>query len=100
MDAVGDKEKAAEILAGIFSDNVIDTDGKSLQKAIKNIREYAKIQYAIISSERLDYKQAFRVLSSLKDQPDNSHVSELAKSVTESIQILRREVLINENEER
>ena len=100
MDAVSDKEKAAEELTRVFSDNVIDTDGKSLQKAIENIREYAKIQYAIISSERSDYKQALRVLSSLTDHPDNSHVSELAKSVTESIQILRREVLTNENEER
>jgi tetratricopeptide (TPR) repeat protein len=100
LDAVSDKEKAAEELARVFSDNVIDTDGKSLQKAIENIREYAKIQYAIISSERSDYKQALRVLSSLTDHPSNSDISELAKSVTESIQILRREVLTNENEER
>ena len=95
LDAVGDKEKATNMLAWVFSDSV--TNAESERKAIKYIQEYAKIQYAVTSTEMADYRQALRVLSSLQPQPDGSHISELTKSVTESIHILRREVPVNDS---
>lgn len=96
LDTLGDKEKATDMLARVFSDNAVNTNRKSLEKAIETIREYAKIQYAVTSAETADYKQALRVLSSLQSSGDNSHIPELAKSVTESIQTLRREVAVND----
>ncbi len=99
LDAIGEKEKAAEVLACVFSDRVVNTNEEFMERAIESIKEYATIQYAIMSGERADYKQALRALSSLQSHPDKSHVSELAKSVTESVRILKREVLINENKE-
>jgi hypothetical protein len=77
---------------------VVNTNRNFPDKAIESIQEYAKIQYAIMSGEKSDYKQALRVLGSLQPNSDNPHISELAKSVTESIQILRREVPVSKNE--
>jgi tetratricopeptide (TPR) repeat protein len=100
LDALGDKEKATEILTRIFSDNFVNTNRKSLGEAIESVREYAKIQYAVTSAEMTEYRQALRVLSSLRFSPDNSHISDMAKSVTESIHVLRREVSVNDSAEK
>lgn len=100
LDTLGEKEKAAEIFSGICSTNIKGTNNNSIDKTITNIvQEYAKIQYAIIAGEKADYKEALRVLDNLRSHPEGSHVSKLGKSVIESVQILRREVPINEKEE-
>jgi len=97
LDALGEKHKAAETFAKIFSKNFVDANNKSMEKIIAGtIQEYAKIQYAIIIGELADYKEALRVLSSMQTHPNKSHISELVESVTESIQILKREVPKNE----
>jgi len=99
LDALGEKRKAAEILARIFSNDVTDISNESREKAIaETVREYAKIQYAIMAGEKTNYKEALRVLGSMRSHPDKSHISELVTSVTKSIQILKREVPKNENE--
>jgi hypothetical protein len=59
---------------------------------LEAVQEYARIQSAIMLGEKGDYTDALRVLRSLRKHPDKSHLSELAKSVTESIEILKREV--------
>jgi tetratricopeptide (TPR) repeat protein len=98
LDALGKKHKAAEILARIFTMDIAYTSNKSQEKVIAEIvREYAKIQYAIMAGEKADYKEALKVLGSLPTDPDKSHISELVKSVNKSIQILKREVPKNEN---
>lgn len=98
LDALGEKHKAAEILARIFSNDVSDISNESREKAIaETVREYAKIQYAIMAGEKTNYKEALRVLGSMQSHPDKSHISELATSVAKSIQILKREVPKDEN---
>jgi len=98
LDALGEEHKAAEVFARIFSNDIADTNNKSQKKAIvETVQEYAKIQYAIMAGEKADYKEALRVLGSLRSHPDKSHISELAKSVIKSIQILKREVPKDEN---
>ena len=101
LDALGEKHKAAELFARVFSIDVVDAKDISREKATtETVQEYAKIQYAIMAGEKSDYNEALRVLSSLRAHPDGSHVAELAESVTKSIQTLKREVPKNENEER
>jgi len=98
LDTLGEEHKAAEVFARIFSNDVTDINNKSQEKAIvETVQEYAKIQYAIMAGEKADYKEALRVLGSLRSHPDKSHISELAKSITKSIQILKREVPKDEN---
>jgi len=90
LDTLGEKDKATGMLAQISS---ADIDSIVRQKTIaKAIQEYAKIQQAIMLAEKTDYTQALRVLGSLRTHPDESHISKLAKSVSESVQILKREV--------
>ena len=97
LDTLGEKDKAAEILAWISSTDIVETDLKSWQKVIvETTQEYAKIQYAVMLGERTDYIEALKVLSSLRTHSE-SYISELAKSVSESIQTLKREVPKNEN---
>ena len=101
LDALGERPTAAEVFARIFSNDAVNANSKSREKAIaETVQEYAKIQYAIMAGEKADYREALRVLSSLKAHPDKSHLSELAESVTKGIQTLKREVPKNENEER
>ena len=101
LDTLGEKHKAAEIFARISSTDAATASDKSREKAIsESVREYARIQYAIMAGEKADYKEALRVLSSLRAHPDKSHISELAKSVTKGIQTLKREVPANANEEK
>jgi hypothetical protein len=101
LDTLGEKRKAAEVFARIFSNDAVNANSKSEEKVIaETVQEYAKIQYAIMAGEKADYREALKVLSSLKAHPDKSHLSELAESVTKGVQTLIREVPRNENEER
>ena len=71
---------------------------ESREKAIaETVREYAKIQYAIMAGEKADYNEALKVLGSMRSHSDNSHISELAESVAKSIEILKREIPKDEN---
>jgi tetratricopeptide (TPR) repeat protein len=99
LDTLGEKDKATEIFARISSVELAKTNGKSWEnRVVESIRAYAKIQYAIMLGERADYNEALRVLGSLQVDPDDHHLSELAKSVSGSIEILKREVPKNEAE--
>jgi len=98
LDALGRKDKAVEILARISSNNTVNAANKSRTQAPAGaIREYAEIQRAIMLGERADYRQALLMLGSLQTQPAQSHISNLAKSVAKSIEILKREVPKNDN---
>jgi len=98
LDTLGEKNKAAETLAQIFSVNIANTNNRAWGKAVvETVQEYAKIQYAIIAGERANYTEALRVLN-MRAYTDQSHISELAKSVSKSIEILKREVPKNETE--
>jgi tetratricopeptide (TPR) repeat protein len=98
LDALGSKDEALEIFARICSADVVDADHKSAKSLIlQTIQEYARIQSAIMLGEKADYSEALRILGALRKHPDGSHMSMLAGSVIEGLQILRREVPRNEN---
>ncbi|HUW18898.1 MAG TPA: hypothetical protein VMW16_06310 [Sedimentisphaerales bacterium] len=99
LDALGEKDKAMKVLGRIAS---IDFGGSNHKfwesRIIETTQEYAKTQYAVMLTEKEDYGEALRVLGSLRTHPDKSHIAELANSLTNCIQILKREVPKNENE--
>jgi tetratricopeptide (TPR) repeat protein len=98
LDKLGRKDEALEILTRIYSADVVNADDKSAKSLIlQTIQEYATIQSAIMLGEKADYTEALRVLGTLRKHADESHISVLARSVSEGLQILRREVPRNEN---
>ena len=99
LDALGDKDKAIEMLARTSCVDAENIGGKSRRKVIlETIVRYAKIQQAIMLAERADYAEALRALGGLRAEADKSHISELAESVGKSIEILKREHVKDENE--
>ena len=94
LDTLDEKEKALDTFRQIFSDN---NSFPSHQKTIDCIREYSRIQYAIIAGEQADYNEAMIVLSGLQPHPDESHISELTRAVNEGLQTLKRQVNQNDS---
>lgn len=93
LDTVGEKDKAIDVLARVSSTDVGETDNNvQLSVIAETIAEYAKIQRAIMLGEKGDYKKALHVIGSLYLHPEQSHISDLAKSVNESLATLKREV--------
>jgi hypothetical protein len=98
LDTLGQKDKAVDTFARVACADIVDTDHKwSKRQVLETTQEYAKIQCAIMLGERADYREGLRMLGSLRGHPEESHLSELAKSVTEGIQTLRREIPENES---
>jgi tetratricopeptide (TPR) repeat protein len=98
LDTLGRKDEALEILTRICSEDVVNADDKSAKSLIlQTIQEYATIQSAIMLGEKTDYTEALRLLGTLGKHPDESHISVLAGSLSQGLQILRREVPGNEN---
>jgi hypothetical protein len=93
LDTFGNEDKAVDMFTRVASADAVDADDRwSKRQALETIQEYAKIQCAIMLGERGDYTEGLRMLGGLRGHPQDSHLSELAKSVTEAIQILKREV--------
>lgn len=93
LDTLGKKDEAVETFTRVASAEPVDADGNRLKRqALETIQEYARIQSAIMYGEKADYSEALRMLGSLRAHPDQSHLSKLAKSVTEAIQVLKKEV--------
>jgi tetratricopeptide (TPR) repeat protein len=98
LDTLGNKDEALEIFTRISSAKVVDADDKSSKSLVlQTIQDYARIQSAIMLGDRADYTEALRVLGTLRKHPDESHISRLASSVSEGLQILRMEVPGNDN---
>lgn len=97
LDAIGEKAKAIkafEAIVAFGNDGKIPT-GKGDLPAM--IREYAKIQHAILLAENGAYTKALQSLNILDAHPEQSHLGRLAESVGKSLQTLKREVRIEEN---
>lgn len=91
MDAAGQKQKAMEVFKNIAS--VKTESKKSNAKSITdNIIEYSKLQMAIICGETQDYKLAFDAVTSITNSQQNEHITELSKSINQSLETLQREV--------
>ena len=98
LDTLGRKDEAEAIFAGISGSELLDISPGSPQKIIiDTIRQYAKIQYAILLAEKADYKSSEKILSTVQSGPHNSHLSKLTQSVIENVQILKREVSGHDN---
>lgn len=98
LDALGEEDKALEVLARASSDECFGANEKHCRTTIvETIQGYAKIQRAIILGEKANYSEALQVLDSLRTDQSESHVPELAEAVSKSIQTLKREVHRNEN---
>jgi tetratricopeptide (TPR) repeat protein len=99
LDALGEKDRAADVFTRMLSSDTPPTNIGAQKKAIiETVRAYARIQLAIIATERADYKEALLVLSGLQTHTNDSHISELSDSVIKSIEILKREVPRDENQ--
>ena len=93
LDTLDKKDEAVEIFTRAASPRAVDADGSwPKRQVLETIQEYARIQSAIMLGEKADYSEALRMLGSLRAHPEEPHLSELAKSVTEAIKILKREV--------
>ena len=98
LDAIGEKNKAVEVFARVSSTDIGGVNNNVRPNAIaKTIAEYAKIQCAIMLGEKGDYEKALQVVGSLGSHPEQSHISDLAKSVSEGMVVLRREFPANDN---
>lgn len=98
LDALGERDRALEVLARVSSDECFGANEKHCRITIvETIQRYAKIQRAIILGEKANYSEALQVLDSLRTDQSESHISELAKAVSKGMQTLKREVRRNEN---
>jgi len=96
LDTIGRKNEAAKILHQVYTEDIVDTD-KSRREIINTVRAYACIQSALILSEMRHYREAIQTLQDLKSPEQQSHISKLAKSIRETIKILKSEVTTNDN---
>jgi len=98
LDAIGEKDKAKKIFGRISSGEI---EIQQCNEAIAGtVRQYAKIQYAIMLGEAGDYREALKALSQVAPAGEQTHISKLTESVSESIKILKREVPASENKQR
>ncbi len=91
LDAEGKKQEAAKAFIDIAADTAKELAPCKL-KVGKKIRQYARIQAALILGEIAEYRQALLTLGRADQTPDDSHIAELAKNVRDGIETLRREV--------
>ena len=91
LDAVGKKEEAAKAFIHIASTTLKELEPCKMKIAEK-VRQYAKIQAAIIMGELSEYRQALLTLGRADQTPDDPYIAELTKNVRDGIETLRREV--------
>lgn len=96
-DALGQKNKACQILDGIFTADTAEGSGY-LAEVVNTVRSYAGIQLTIMLAEEGHYKEASNTLRGLGEQPENSHLAELSKSVRKATEVLKREVPESESD--
>lgn len=95
LDSLGETEKCSVVLAKIVATKSASDTKKEGQLIEDMIIEYAKIQYALILGEILQYTQALKVASTVKTSKDNQHLLELTQSIKKSLETLKREVPID-----
>jgi len=91
LDAEGKKAEAAEAFIDIASAAPKELEPCKMKIAEK-VRQYAKIQAAIILGETGEYRQALLALGPADQTPADPHIAELTKNVRDGIETLRREV--------
>ena len=59
---------------------------------ISTLTDYAKLQQAVIFGEESKYREALEVVFSVKPDPNDVHMSNLADSIEKALEVLKREV--------
>ena len=97
LDAMDEKDKAIKLFAEVAAADDPNRDvSPQIKTVIKTVSDYARVQCAIMYGESGDYSQSLKVLSGLKYDDDKAHLSNLARSVENSIETLKREVPKND----
>jgi tetratricopeptide (TPR) repeat protein len=96
LDTIGEKETACKCLDAIIT-GIEDNDKLHADYLAQAILNYAKLQKALISGEQEQYKQGLECLASLDPAIKDTHVSQLADSIRNSLETLKREVPKDEN---
>jgi tetratricopeptide (TPR) repeat protein len=94
LDAIGKREQAVEVLFEKVCSNVL---GEAKERKAKSLSEellrYATIQCVIMMGEQKAYEEAHLLVGDLlNDDEDQSHISKLAHSVAEGINVLEDKV--------
>jgi len=99
LDAIGKKERAGHLFDDIISEINLNTaaqdDGKG-SYVKERLLNYSKLQKALLSGENKQYKEGLEYLASIQNDTKDTHVAELADEMRNSLEILKREVPINE----
>ncbi len=93
LDASGEQKQAAKVFEDICKQAVlINPDTPAIAKVISTLTDYAKFQQAIILGEQSKYREALELAHSTKPEPNDVHMLNLADSIKNSLEILKREV--------
>jgi tetratricopeptide (TPR) repeat protein len=97
LDAMGEKDKAIKLFAEVAAAADPNRDvSPQIKTVIKTVCDYARVQCAIMYGESGDYSRSLKVLSGLSYDDNKTHLSNLARSVENSIETLKREVPKND----
>lgn len=91
LDALGKNLKAAELLKSLCPIDITESNSQ-YRKITQLMQAYAGIQAAIIFTENKKYSHAMKALNCRIINHNNSVLSDLKKSVTKTIDVLKREV--------
>ena len=93
LDASGEQKQAAKVLEDICKQAVaINPDVPVTASVISTLTDYAKLQQAVILGEESKYREALEVVFSVKPDPNDVHMSNLADSIEKALEVLKREV--------
>lgn len=92
LDAAGQKDSAAKAFEAIHKDNFKDTsDNPGIATVISTAADYTRLQKAIILGEAGNYRDALECVYSIRADPNNTHLSNLADSIEKALETLKRE---------
>lgn len=94
LDALGQQKQAAKLLENILQQTKsINPDAPPyINSTIHTLTDYTKLQQAVILGEENKYKEAIEIVSLLKPDPNDVHITTLAESIEYALQTLKREV--------
>lgn len=93
LDASGDQRQAVEVLESVCKQAVsINSDIPGIASIISTLTDYAKLQQAVIFGEENKYREALEVVYSVKPDPNDVHMLNLADSIEKALQTLKRKV--------
>ena len=96
LDTVGQKEMACKFFDEMIAEIEASTEIRADYLA-QTILNYSKLQKSLINGEREQYKQGLECIASLEPITKDTHIGQLADSIRNSLETLKREVPKDEN---